>query len=167
MDIDALVGEATPTAEDATAAFREALVDLNLSQRALAAKMKALGDQRSFDTILRGVQRTATGEARVSGEMQVVMTQLVRERARARRLANSTSWVNDNGILRAEVGGVALSISPQTRGRWQVHARIASPNGYSPAIPHWRNSLEEAKIRAILCVDEAWDHVEAIEREAA
>lgn len=152
------------TPEEATAAFRVALAELDLSQRALAGKMKALGDQRGFDTILRGVQRMATGDARVSGEMQVILTQLVRERARAKRIAERTVWNQSDGFLTAEVDGVALSLSPQSRGRWQVHARLAVPQGYSPPIPHWRSSLEEAKLRAVLCVDETLDQASALER---
>lgn len=148
--------------EEATAAFRAALETLEMSQRALAAKMAALGDKRSFDTILRGVQRMATGEARVSGEMQVILTQLLRERARTKRLVERTIWTQDGDYITAEIDGVALSLSPQTRGRWQIRASLAVPKGYSPAIPHWRNSLEEAKLRAVLCVDEALDQAFAI-----
>lgn len=150
------------TPEEATADFRAAIDELQLSQRALAAKMSALGDKRSFDTILRGVQRMATGKARVSGEMQVILTQLRRERARAKRLVEGTVWTQGDGFLTAEIDGVALSLSPQTRGRWQIHARLAAPKGYSPPIPHWRSSLEEAKLRAVLCIDETLDQASAI-----
>jgi hypothetical protein len=156
-DFDIFALDRPQTPEEATAAFRSALETLELSQRALAGKMKALGDQRSFDTILRGVQRMATGEARVSGEMQVILTQLVRERARAKRLVERTVWSEGDGFLTATIEGVELSLSPQKGGRWQIHAQLEGPRGYSPPIPHWRNSLPEAKLRAVLCVDEALD----------
>lgn len=143
--------------EMTTTAFRAGLEELGLSQRALASKMKVLGDGRGFETILRGVQRMATGDARVSGEMQVIMTLLLRERGRAGRLAAETRWCETEGGWTARVDGVRLSISAQSRGRWQVHAAIDEPRGFSPAIPHWRPSLHEAKLRAILAVDEAHD----------
>lgn len=149
------------TPQGATQAFRADLDRLGLSQRALAAKMKALGDARAFDTLLRSVQRMATGEARVSGEMQVIMTMLLRERTRAQRLLGRTVWSQgEGGGLLATVEGVALSLSPQTRGRWQIHAQVDETRGYSPPIPHWRNSLEEAKLRAMLCIDETLDQAQ-------
>lgn len=159
-DADFDLGLADSTPEELTSAFRSALDDLGLSQRGLAAKMMALGDGRAFETILRGVQRMATGEARVSGEMQVIMTLLLRERARAKRMAARTQWTRIDDWLTATVDGVRLSLSPQTRGRWQIHAAIDAPKGYSPAIPHWRNSIDEAKLRAMLCVDEALDQAD-------
>jgi hypothetical protein len=153
--------ERPQTTEEATHAFRADLDRLGLSQRALAAKMRALGDARSFDTLLRSVQRMATGEARVSGEMQVIMTMLLRERTRAQRMLDRTVWTEgEGGGLVATVEGAALSLSPQSRGRWQVHAQIDEKRGYSPPIPHWRNSLEEAKLRAMMCVDETLDQAQ-------
>jgi hypothetical protein len=159
-DADFDLGLKDPAPEALTADFRAGLDELGLSQRRLAAKMMALGDSRAFDTILRGVQRMATGEARVSGEMQVIVTLLMRERTRAKRMAARTRWARTDDCLTATVDGVRLSLSPQTRGRWQIHAAIDAPKGYSPAIPHWRNSLEEAKLRAMLCVDEALDQAD-------
>ena len=144
-----------------TTTFRLDIEALGLSQRALASKMKALGDPRTFDTILRGIQRMATGDARVSGEMQVIMTLLRRERSRAKRLAAATPWAESERWLSSTVDGVLLTISPQSRGRWQVHAQIDAAKGFSPAIPHWRADLDEAKIRALLAVDEAHDQAAA------
>lgn len=159
--------EGEESAEAATAAFRSELEELGLSQRGLATKMRALGDSRGFETVLRGVQRIATGDARVSGEMQVIMTLLLRERARAKRLASAAQWSESEGALSTTVEGVRLSVTPQSRGRWQVHAAMAIQKGYSPAIPHWRSSLEEAKLRAILAVDEAQDQAALCEAQAS
>lgn len=149
--------ERSQTPEEATAGFRAAMASLGLSQRALAGRMRALGDKRDFETILRSVQRMATGDARVSGEMQVIMTLLLRERTRAERMVARANWREEDGWITATLEGVALSLSPQSRGRWQIHAQIDTPKGYSPPIPHWRNSLQDAKLRAVLCVDEALD----------
>jgi hypothetical protein len=150
------------TLDEASEAFRVSLADLQVSQRRFAVLMGQMGDKRPFDTILRSIQRMATQEARVSGEMQVIMTLLHRERRRAQRLEAQTNWMaDDRGVLRAQVEGVALTIAPESRGRWSIHARHLASD-YSPAIPHWRQSLGEAKLRAILAVEEALDEAATI-----
>jgi len=158
-DLSVLLAEREQTPEEALEAFREALAELGLTQRQLAVRMMAIGDRRKFDAILRAIQRMAAGEARVSGEMQVVLALLRRERRAAKRLADTIAWeVADDRVVRAEYRGVRLTLSPQTRGRWQVHARYGA-DGYSPPIPHWRDSLAEAKIRAVLAVEETLDQM--------
>lgn len=163
--MDIVVNEAVEAAR-----FREAITGLELNQSRFAGLMNALGDRREMKTILRSIQRMAGEEARVSGEMQVILTLLEREQARAQRLVAATEWRprGDGGYV-AEIQGVRLSISPQSRGRWQIHAQHVAegPGGYSPSIPHWRNSLEEAKLRAVLAVDETLDHIERIKAELA
>lgn len=149
--------------------FRDSLDDLGLNQSGLAGLMTELGDSREMKTILRSIQRMAGSEARLSGEMHVILTLLSREQARARRLAAATTWTpGEGGRLTATVQGVRLSLAPQSRGRWSIHARYIAegPNGYSPEIPHWRNSLEDAKLRAILAVDETFDDLERIAAQA-
>ena len=95
--------------------------------------------------------------------MQVIMTMLLRERARVKRMVDRTVWAEyAGGGLSATVEGVSLSLSPQTKGRWQIHAQVDETRGYSPPIPHWRTSLEEAKLRAMLCVDETLDQAQAM-----
>jgi hypothetical protein len=143
----------------ALAEFRSALEELGLSQTGLASRMIALGDYRKQEAILRSIQRIAAGESRVPGEMQVVMKLLQREHRRAKRLANAVCWSKSNdGKLNTEINGVHLTITPQSRGRWSIHAQHGS-NGYSPDVPHWRNSLEDAKIRAVQAVDETLDQM--------
>lgn len=155
-------------AEGATM-FRGSLEALSLNQTSLAGLMAELGDSREMKTILRSIQRMAGNEARLSGEMHVILTLLKREQARARRIADATDWVEgEGGRLTAIIQGVRVSLAPQSRGRWSIHARhIADgPDGYSPEIPHWRNSLEDAKLRAVLAVDETLDDLERIAVEA-
>lgn len=86
------------------------------------------------------------------------------------RIADAIDWKEtDRGGYTAEAQGVRLSISSQRGGRWSIHARhIADgPDGYSPSFPHWRNSLEEAKIRAVLAINETLDQVEQIAADRA
>jgi hypothetical protein len=151
-------------------AMRAAIAGMSLNQSSFAALMSGLGDGREFRTILRSIQRMASADARVSGEMQVILSLLARDRARARRLAGALDWKpDDRGGFAAEVQGVRISVSPQRGDRWSVHARHVAegPDGYSPSFPHWRDSLEEAKIRAVLAIDETLDQVEQIRSDAA
>jgi hypothetical protein len=61
------------TPESATF-FRAVLDELDKTQSSFARKLARLGDDRKPNTILRHVQRMATGEARISGEMKVILT---------------------------------------------------------------------------------------------
>jgi len=53
--------------------FRAFLAEIGESQSGFARTLKRIGDDREKGTILRHVQRMATGEARISGEMRVIM----------------------------------------------------------------------------------------------
>jgi hypothetical protein len=150
-------------------ALRASIDDMKMSQSGFANLLSELGDTRELKTILRSIQRMAAADARISGEMHVILTLLQRERARARRIAEATPWEEDaRGGYSATIQGVAISVSPQRGGRWAIHARHmgAGSNGFSPSFPHWRASLEEAKIRAVLAVDETLDQVAEIEAQA-
>jgi hypothetical protein len=70
---------------ESAAWFRQALVDLGETQSSLARLMKRKGDDRQPNTILRTIQRMATGDARVSGEMRVILTMMQRAKARGER----------------------------------------------------------------------------------
>lgn len=149
-------------------ALRSAIEGLELNQSSFAGLLSELGDKRELKTILRSIQRMANADARVSGEMQVILTLLQRDESRARRIAQATQWAEcDNGSMTADIQGVRLTLHPQSRGRWSIHARDVAegPDGYSPSVPHWRSSLEAAKIRAVLAVDETLDHIERIKAE--
>ena len=61
--------------------FRDALAKLGLSQTGFAREMARLGDPRPPNTLLRAIQRTATGENKVSGEMHVVLGLMMQLRA--------------------------------------------------------------------------------------
>lgn len=160
----------TDTPENADAdRLKSELEKLGQSQSSFAGLMTALGDNREVKTVLRSIQRMANGDARLSGEMQVILTLLKRDEARARRLAAATEWtIHDDGRQTAVIQGVRVGVAPQSRGRWSVYARhIADgPDGYSPEFPHWRDNLQDAKLRAVMAVDETLDKLEQIEAEA-
>jgi hypothetical protein len=70
---------------EGAAFFRAALQELEESQSSLARLMQRYGDDRKPATILRNIQRMANGEARVSGEMRVLLNFMLR--GKRRRLA--------------------------------------------------------------------------------
>ncbi len=68
---------------ESAAWFRQALEDLGETQASMARLMKRKGDDRQPETIARHMRRMATGEARVSGEMRVILTMMQRAKHRA------------------------------------------------------------------------------------
>lgn len=76
--------DGTPPAPsaDSAAFFRAALAELGETQSSMARLMKRWGDDRQPATILRNIQRMANGEARVSGEMRVLINFMLRGKKR-------------------------------------------------------------------------------------
>jgi hypothetical protein len=68
---------------ESAAWFREALEQLGETQASMARLMKRKGDDRNPETIARHMRRMACGEARVSGEMRVILTMMLRAKKRA------------------------------------------------------------------------------------
>jgi hypothetical protein len=155
IDIATLVSGSSPqTPEQAIAAFRRALEELGETQSSFAARMGRLGDRRPFETILRGIQRMASGETRVSGEMQVILEMMIRGRQRAKYEASRLGWSSvANGCVTTKTRDFTITLSRQTRGRWLVN--LVHVDGYSPPWPAWQPNLEEAKIKSLLCLDDA------------
>jgi hypothetical protein len=56
--------------------FRISIERIGLTQSSLARRMQALGDPRTFPTILRSISNQVRGVSAVSGEMCVVMNLL-------------------------------------------------------------------------------------------
>jgi hypothetical protein len=155
VDVATILNGPPPrTPEQATAAFRKALEELCETQSGLALRMQRLGDRRPLDTILRGIQRMASGETRVSGEMLVILEMMNRERQRAKYEASKLPWANvANGCVTTKTRDFTISLSPQSRGRWLVN--LVHVDGYSPPWPAWQSYLDEAKIKSLLCLDDA------------
>jgi hypothetical protein len=72
LAVDPRVNDRAGTPASATE-FRAFLTEIGESQSGFARTLKLMGDDRLHTTILRHIQRMATGEARVSGEMRVIM----------------------------------------------------------------------------------------------
>jgi len=74
-DLDTRPPPTTGSPESA-AWFRAELDALGMTQTGLAKWLQKRGDDRKPATILRHVQRMANGEARVSGEMRVILSMM-------------------------------------------------------------------------------------------
>jgi hypothetical protein len=74
-DIDTRPPPTTGSPESA-AWFRAQLAELGQTQSGFAKWLEKRGDDRKPATILRHVQRMANGEARVSGEMRVILSMM-------------------------------------------------------------------------------------------
>jgi hypothetical protein len=61
---------------ESAAWFRAEIDALGMTQTGFAKWLKRRGDDRKDATILRHVQRMANGEARVSGEMRVILSMM-------------------------------------------------------------------------------------------
>jgi hypothetical protein len=75
---------------EGAAFFRAALQTLEESQSSLARLMAKYGDDRQPATILRSIQRMANGEARVSGEMRVLLNFMLRGKQKRLAAAQKT-----------------------------------------------------------------------------
>jgi hypothetical protein len=146
--------------------IRELLSFMGLNQSRLAFRMKQLGDHRPTETILRGIQRMSNGDAKLSGEMRVLLNLLKREYVRLGQAAIGAGWVvAHNGSFETIRDGFRVTISPQSRGRWSIEVRHEA-TGYSPPWPRWEGSIHDAKVRAMSAVEDAVVDVEEIRNEA-
>lgn len=140
---------------ESAASFRAALEEIGETHAGLAKLLQRNGDDRQPATILRHIQRMATGEARVSGEMRVILTFLRNGRRRHEEKATRSRWNMQDPArpsLQTRDGFLAV-LHKQNAGRWQVTVRY-EPNGYSHPYPVWQPGLAAAQAKAIDIIDE-------------
>jgi hypothetical protein len=87
-DDDSKMPPNTGTPESA-AWFRAELEALGQTQTGFAKWLQRRGDDRKPATILRHIQRMATGEARVSGEMRVILSMMRKGAVKAEKAAKA------------------------------------------------------------------------------
>lgn len=88
----------TGTPESATE-FRQFLAEIGETQSGFARTLKRLGDDRAKATIRRHIERIATGEARLSGQMRVIMSIFRHSRRKqARRVASAQPTADADGV---------------------------------------------------------------------
>ena len=87
--------------------FRSKLGELKMSQANLARYMLAHGDDRQLTTILRSLSRMASGDARVSGEMRVLLSMLETVFNQDERIERLTVEINLRSRREADANAVS------------------------------------------------------------
>ncbi len=148
------------------AEFRAALDEIGESQAGLVRLMIGHGDDRSPETIRRHLQRMASGEARLSGEMRVVLDFLRRGRRKAAEAAAAFDWVRreDGAITTTTSDGWVILLLPQSRGRWCVLVRHLA-SGFEVSFPRWQDTSDAAQSVAMATLDQGRREREAIVRD--
>jgi len=154
------------TPEEMTAEFQTQLRELGDSPVELADRMQKLGDDRPYNTILRGIQRMLSGETRVSGEMKALVTMMLRQQRKLKKRHANLTWNQlPDGAYSTQMDDFGITLAPQSRNRWLVNLR--HKDGLSPPWPRWQDSLEAAKHKALICVEDATDYLIELEIERA
>jgi hypothetical protein len=130
------------------------LSELDLTASKLASRFQQLGDFRSHNTILRGLQRALSGETAVSAELSMIMKMLLYQRRRYQRASDRIEWTSERGGIHAEVRNYRISLYENRNGNWQIHV-VDKKSGYSQPFPSYPNNLESAKLLALECADAA------------
>ena len=84
--------------------FRAALEELGETKSSFARLLNRKGDDRQPDTIMRNLRRMAAGDARVSGEMRVILTMMLRARRRAEQRTNAKKAAADGAVGAGNAG---------------------------------------------------------------
>lgn len=154
------------TAEEVRSDFVAALDELCVTNAEVAIELAELGDYRPFDTIMRSIQRMRSGETRVSGEMAAVIQMLLRRQRRLFYKYRNLNWTETKfRELIAETEDYKITLSPQTKGRWLVHLQHKQ-TGFCPPWPSWQDNLEQAKKRALICIERSDDRLAEISMES-
>ncbi len=154
-----------PSPEELTKDFQADMQELEETQRELAKRMIDLGDHRSFQAILRGLQRMVAGDTGVSGETRVIVKMLLRRQRRREKKYANLGWQRlPNGTVSTLADDFTVSLIPQTKGRWLVNL-VHNKSGWSPSWPAWQDTLETAKRKALTCLDDAYDQLDELERQ--
>ncbi|WP_332305841.1 hypothetical protein [Rhizobium sp. GR12] len=156
-----------PKAEHQRTTVDAALRELGLTPTDLAKFTAKNSDHRDFLATIRSIQRMVSGESRVSGEMMVIVTMLVRQHRKLRIKNAHVRWqMNEHGEHWAQLDGWYVSISPQSRGRWALSCRNGTrPEDYSPPFYRWLDSIDEAKNRAWAYIEEGMNDLAEIAHE--
>ncbi|RWD32149.1 MAG: hypothetical protein E5Y88_30010 [Mesorhizobium sp.] len=153
-----------PTPEEQRRKLIASLSELTLSPADLARHLERNRDYREFSATIRSIQRMIAGETRVSGEMMVIVNMLLRQHRRLKARYRDLKWErSEHGVYWAQLDDWFVYISPQTRGRWILSCRNGpGPKDYSPPFGRWLDSLEEAKNKALVCVEEGMNDLAEI-----
>ena len=145
----------------------EALTELRLTTWGLVRKLEKFGDDRPSQAIARSIERMISGETKVSAEMSVILSMLLRQHRRLNERYADLDWkVTEHGTHHAQIDNWHVYLAPQTRGRWLLSC-AAGPTrqDYSPPWGHWLDSFELAKHHALVEVEEGMNELAEIKHE--
>ncbi|MGK5032886.1 hypothetical protein [Janthinobacterium sp. MDT1-19] len=138
------------TSEERTEHFKKLLEELDEKPTELASRLIRLGDYRNAAAIMRGIQRMAAGDTKVSGEMLVIVRMLVNQQRLQYSKLSQVEWAQQaNGAWVAKFEGFKITLHPQTKDRWSIYLRVIETD-YSPACGSWQVGLEAAKRKALV-----------------
>ena len=138
------------TSEERTEHFKKLLEELDEKPTELASRLIRLGDYRNAAAIMRGIQRMAAGDTKVSGEMLVIVRMLVNQQRLQYSKLSQVEWAQQaNGAWVAKFEGFKITLHPQTKERWSIYLRVIETD-YSPACGSWQVGLEAAKRKALV-----------------
>ena len=138
------------TPEERTAHFKKLLEELDEKPTELASRLMRLGDYRSAAAIMRGIQRMAAGDTKVSGEMLVIVRMLVNQQRLQYRKLSLVEWTQQaNGAWVAKFEGFKITLHPESKQRWSICLRVIETD-YSPACGSWQVGLDAAKRKALV-----------------
>lgn len=145
-----------PTEEQLRGRFNAALRELNFSAADLLHWMSKRGDYRDSAATMRSIQRMASGETRVSGEMMVLVNMLLRQYRRLNARHPNLVWQkNERGGYSTQIDGWYVYIHPKSKGRWLLECSCGpSREDFSPEWGRWLDFLEEAQNKALMYVEE-------------
>jgi hypothetical protein len=145
-----------PTEEQLRLRFSEALAEIGFTAADLMNWMNKRSDYRDCSATIRSIQRMLSGETRVSGEMAVLVTMLLRQHRRLKLRYPNIAWEkSEHGVYSTRVDSWYVYIYPQTRGRWLLSCSSGPRReDFSPTWGRWLDSLDEAKNKALMTVEE-------------
>jgi hypothetical protein len=145
-----------PTPEDEQRFVREKLEGMGFTPRGLAKRLSELGDYRAEGTVLRSIQRAASGQTRLSSELRIILTMLEKDWRRAAAFATNADWQQQtSGNFYTAARDFDIYLVGQSGGRWKVHLSHQHTK-YSPSWIEWQDTLDVAKVRAFIQLDDTW-----------
>ena len=138
------------TSEERTEHFKKLLEELDEKPTELASRLIRLGDYRNAAAIMRGIQRMAAGDTKVSGEMLVIVRMLVNQQRLQYSKLSQVEWAQQaNGAWVAKFEGFKITLHPESKQRWSIYLRVIATD-YSPACGSWQVGLDAAKRKALV-----------------
>ena len=139
--------------------------ELGLTPVELASRLRTWGDHRSYDAIVRSVQRVLSGDTGISGEIKVIINMLTFLQQVEDQQNAGLQWVEmPSGSYTGKAGDFMLNLAPQSKGRWHISI-VHQPSGYSHPWPTWQHDLDSAKRKALFCLGDARRHIFEWQRE--